>query len=762
MTLVTRSSAASILDRNEFLDSGTPLSSAQIQIDSALTHFSDEATDIGNLLAMSAGGLAFRGMRTGLVSAGVFRTAANLGALGTEAVVFRTASQVSARLRGQQITEGIFDAKGLATTMVSFGTLKGVGVLASGQNALLAHTAQASAMVAANQVTYGMGLTHRPEGSLVDQLVHAEVSNMAMIAGNSVLGMAIGNRLSMVERSLEVQTQAAQFQRRGTPLSFTPELATQAAGRASSPRLENILMMSGKDATGGARGTASNERAERSIPADWPQSVPASWREMRNATDLWSPEKVTNNRGFVKAITKGVLTLLGEHNVLMQFGYGSGFDKFDPEASVKQRDPDNKFDLVVVVDSFASSLTHLGQHWGFEAQKTAELVALAEKGGVFCPNPDMLVEGFGLLGFKLTIVSRERFYANVDGRPALNFAQFRLKDTIIADENNPSNRLLWIRDPGQISAVQTHINNIRDHMLDIAFHLRGSFAPHYFKRSRYTASSITMGQLTEWMYELSYNIEGYRVFDWGKSKTLFEKRANELAPFMLEAARRFAARHAGQIRFTYKGTEVSPEQITAENLYKVQLADRHAAATQRRYAETRDYTALLLNMNSAAWIGSKTAMGSLRYAQSYEHIDNATYGGRKMRKPANEKGAALRLLLRPLVWIISKITSKVDSVNYPVLFTEIAIQTNALYRKGKLNDQEWDVLNRAWMANPEMTRMRNIEILEAFERNLAQDALSRQAYIKFLDSIANTPYREPAVVRWARQRKNQISRAQAI
>ncbi len=711
------------------------LTRTQLEIDALGEQIAHEASDLGNLACMTGSGLVFRGVGLGLQSLGLARTVAKGAALFSEAVAFRASSNAVTRLRGQSPSEDVFDSRGLVSTLLTFGSLKGVGALAEGQNAVLTNALQASTMVATQNIAYGLGWATEPQGNLTSQFAHALSTNAALSAGQSLLHFATGGSIARAERSLELAEQARNYR----PLSLV---------RETSP-LRSPL---------GVFAAESAQAPGREVPADWPPSIDARWSEVREGTNLWSAEPVSTNRDFVRSINQGVLKLLGEKNVRIQFGYGSGFDKFDPAESVMSREPDNKFDLVVVVNSFEDALSHLGNHWGFEGARTREMIENANKGGVYCPNPDMLVDGFGLLGFKLTIVSAERFYAERNGKPALNFAQFRLKDTIIADSNNPSNRLLWIADSTETPRVQTQIDHVVDHMLDISFRLRGSFAPHLFKPFRFLSRSISVARLVEWMYELSYNIEGYRIFDWGKSKKLFAKRRGEIAPFMLENVRRFIERNAATVQAVYQGKEITSDQITVQNLYDIQLRDRSLAASRARWKDASTYTSLLIDINRQSWLGSKAAMNSLRNSRSYEHIDNSIYGGRKMRKWVHENGAIARVLGRPLLALVRAIKpDKVDSVNYPVLFTDLASQINGLFRDKMINPDEWRVLNAAWMANPAMTHMRDIEILTAFERNISTTDIP--VYLKLLTRIARTPYREPAVVEWAEGRLAELENA---
>lgn len=58
-------------------------------------------------------------------------------------------------------------------------------------------------MLAGHHLAYGLNLAIRPEGSLFEQLLHAEVMNLQMQAGMALGGLLTGNRLQMWERSLD-------------------------------------------------------------------------------------------------------------------------------------------------------------------------------------------------------------------------------------------------------------------------------------------------------------------------------------------------------------------------------------------------------------------------------------------------------------------------------------------------------------------------------------------------------------------------------
>lgn len=243
-TGISNTSSISILSRENFQSGNeSDLSAAQIRVDAALSSFSDQASDVGNLFAMTSGALAYRFARVGLLSTGLFKSAATVGALAVEVSAFRGVSNGVARFQGREIHEGIFDGRGWCSSFLDFAVLKGVGVVAQGQHPLLSHTLQSTAMVASHQLTYGIGLTTQPQGTLLEQLFDAEAMNLALGAGHALMGTLTGHRLSAVERSLDVIAKSRSFSRSRLFSQFRPHLEIQKpflsmmAGEAGSERV---------------------------------------------------------------------------------------------------------------------------------------------------------------------------------------------------------------------------------------------------------------------------------------------------------------------------------------------------------------------------------------------------------------------------------------------------------------------------------------------------------------------------------------------
>ncbi|GEM_PF-4678241 len=250
---------SNLLTRPTRIREGISFTASQVQMDSILGHFAGEAGNVGNLLAMSGGAFAYRLARTGFLSAGLCRGLASLGALSAEVSAFRGASNLLASLQGQPVSERIFDSRGWFSTLISFGILKGSAFFAQGQNLVFTHALQSSAMVAGNQVAYSLSLTYRPQGSLLEQLVHAESTNLALSAGSSFMGLATGHRLAALEKSFELRSEAIIEAPSSSPQSFHPPWAWANAGTnplhevsSRSPiRFQNWMAMSAQVASVG-------------------------------------------------------------------------------------------------------------------------------------------------------------------------------------------------------------------------------------------------------------------------------------------------------------------------------------------------------------------------------------------------------------------------------------------------------------------------------------------------------------------------------
>jgi len=223
---------ANMLARRDALDLAPSVTSNQLQLDGIVEHFSREAANPLALAAMTAGGLGYRlaSMALGRVlspfmaNSGFLTQIASRGAiklfsLGTEVSIFRSI--------GQSET-AVFSSREWLSDLLNFGLMKSVGHAAGGLNPLLNHGLQASAMTLGHHAAYRLGLGLRPEGSLAQQLIHAETTILQMNAGLGLLHGITGGRIAVWERALDAQLQANPLrQKLRFERSLLPSFGTQ-------------------------------------------------------------------------------------------------------------------------------------------------------------------------------------------------------------------------------------------------------------------------------------------------------------------------------------------------------------------------------------------------------------------------------------------------------------------------------------------------------------------------------------------------------
>ncbi len=178
-------------------------------LDGSLEAFSQQAFDVPSILAMTTGSFSYRLARMGILS--IFRPAtssiitrqlpyfASSLALAIEVSVFggiqRSLTSTSEHHEGGFRT--------WLTAYVEFATLKITGSAFHSQNPFLTHLFQASSMVLSHQATHTLGLTSTPEGNLLDQLLHAEITNLQMNTGAALFSRMTAGKIHALERSIE-------------------------------------------------------------------------------------------------------------------------------------------------------------------------------------------------------------------------------------------------------------------------------------------------------------------------------------------------------------------------------------------------------------------------------------------------------------------------------------------------------------------------------------------------------------------------------
>jgi hypothetical protein len=230
-----------IINRNQTLPVATQDSSKVLQVDALVTRFIEEASDPKTLAALTVGSLSYRGVKTLImgsellsVQAGrALRPLAIFSGLGAEVISYEGVSRGFLSLSGDSSNPDLWKwngeggwAKGLATSAVTFSSLKGAGSLVAGENWIFQQAFQSSAMVAGRQLTATIGLTAKPQGDLGQQWLEAAVTNLQMTSGMS-LAQGIAPGLFALERSLDLWQALSSERATGwSPLSTAPASAS--------------------------------------------------------------------------------------------------------------------------------------------------------------------------------------------------------------------------------------------------------------------------------------------------------------------------------------------------------------------------------------------------------------------------------------------------------------------------------------------------------------------------------------------------------
>src|SRR5262245_8364544 len=269
--------ALNLLSQVSHSDFPNLTSSLQSQVDGLVGTFTQQATDWRSLAAMAAGGVAYRFGRIGVMSTGVRGgqfLSVGLG-LATEGTTFEMTQRSLTSLTGDSSQNpnlwrwsgqgGV--QQGLLSSLITFGTLKIAGHLAQGENVVVQHLLQDTGMVLGHQVSGAFGVTERPNGSLMEQFLHAEATNLQLGTGTALGHALTGGRLQALERGLDLSLQSTEFNLlRPTPLVPSPAFAMAMAGggRGSPegilrpeapkrPELSTHVEMSAIDGSSGAK-----------------------------------------------------------------------------------------------------------------------------------------------------------------------------------------------------------------------------------------------------------------------------------------------------------------------------------------------------------------------------------------------------------------------------------------------------------------------------------------------------------------------------
>jgi hypothetical protein len=262
-----------LLDRPSFASSfqALELSPLQSQVDGLVGGFVHQATDWHSLAAMTAGGAAYRLGRIGMMSTGlrggkVLSIAAGFGAEITTYEMTNRALQMIETNGRSSLNPNLWRwdgqggiRQGLLNSLITFGTLKGAGRMASGENVLVQHLLQDTAMVLGHQVSAVFNITSRPTGTLAEQFLHAEATNLQLSAGMA-FAHAVAPGVQGLERGLDLFLRLADVLSGQAHLPIGPQPALAVASSSGGPiNLErpsepvghpHILAMDGTDGSG--------------------------------------------------------------------------------------------------------------------------------------------------------------------------------------------------------------------------------------------------------------------------------------------------------------------------------------------------------------------------------------------------------------------------------------------------------------------------------------------------------------------------------
>lgn len=182
-------------------------SSSQLRMDSLYSSFSEQASDLRSLAAMSVGSLAFSSVRllgTPLLST-LFRSSSIVGAgtwttaLMGEVAAFRATNQVLS----QGHVESWYDYRAFAGTAMDFALLKGFSHFFHSEAFVFRHGVSATAMLSGELLRERLHWSETSNQSLLDRFVHAVVSSVALETASHVGRIVIGGRLESLGRSIE-------------------------------------------------------------------------------------------------------------------------------------------------------------------------------------------------------------------------------------------------------------------------------------------------------------------------------------------------------------------------------------------------------------------------------------------------------------------------------------------------------------------------------------------------------------------------------
>ncbi|GEM_PF-3958159 len=209
---MTTLSSHSLLLRRALPFSENSCTLEQLRMDQMIGSFSRGASDSATLVSFLAGGVAGRLLKIGGISwnsSPFFRYATQGISLLGEASVFEGSHRLFQVARGKasrdvlrwEGEQGL--ASGILNSSLTFLSLRTAGLFVQSQNILLQHALQSSAFVFAHQLAARVGLQALLQESLMEQFVHAEITNIQLQGTTSLLQTAFPT-LAIWERSVDL------------------------------------------------------------------------------------------------------------------------------------------------------------------------------------------------------------------------------------------------------------------------------------------------------------------------------------------------------------------------------------------------------------------------------------------------------------------------------------------------------------------------------------------------------------------------------
>ncbi len=192
------------LNSFQFSGGNSSLSNTQLGLDALQYSFSEQATNSVNLLAMTAGGLAYRLGKLGVCSVGAIHESPLLAKILAPSVglILEVAAFRGVNHAFHSSQENYWSAQGFAREMINFGALKSVAHLMQGGNPIRMHVAQNLGMMLGEEAGSRLHLTPEVHGSFAERFVNASATNFALGAGHCLAKTISGFRLQVLERNL--------------------------------------------------------------------------------------------------------------------------------------------------------------------------------------------------------------------------------------------------------------------------------------------------------------------------------------------------------------------------------------------------------------------------------------------------------------------------------------------------------------------------------------------------------------------------------